>query len=300
MDSNRDYKTKYFALSFCAAFFVLALILLFLISTMQPVEPSGAASRDVSRRVEAPPPVYQPHEADALTLLLFGSERARSAADTFVLLRFDPVRAEVAVAVFPPGTVLNHNEREETLSDVYRFGGAIYTRDALSAFLDIPIDRYARINISNFITAAAAVGSIEFELDEDITIQDGDLAVTLNAGVHLLDGRQIAMLIGYQNYPGGEAQRGQITSQLVSAIINQRIDVVNSTLLDRVFQTVINLVDTDITYSDYERRRDAARLMAASGKEVARPIPLQGEFLEDGEKFILADTALANLALIFL
>jgi len=299
MDSNRDYKTKYFALSFCAAFFAFALMFLFLMSATRSGAPSGAVLGDDSG-VEVVELAYQPYAGDALTLLLFGTERAHSVADTFVLLRFDPVRGEVGVAVFPPGTVLNHNEREETLSEIYRFGGAIYTRNALSAFLHIPIDRYARISLSGFITAAAAVGSIEFELDEDITIQDGDLPVTLNAGVHLLDGRQIAAFIRYQSYPGGEAQRGRITSQLVSAVINQRIDVVNSTLIDRIFLTVINLADTDITYSDYERRKDAARLMAALGKEVARPIPLQGEFLEDGAKFILADTALANLTLIFL
>jgi len=292
MNEQNAYKAKYFALSFCAAFFALAVMYLFLISA----GPSGAQVAANNAGYISLQEAYQPDQADALTLLLFGTERAHSVADIFILLRFDPVRAEVGVVVFPPQTLLVRDGREETLSHTYRFGGAAYTRDALASFLDIPIDRYARISLSSFIIAANAVGSIEFDLAEDITIQDGELTVTLNAGIQLLDGRQVAALIRHQDYADGVAGQTKMTAQLVSAIINQRIDIVNSTLLGRIFETVINLVDTDVTYSDYEQRINAARHMAALGEDVARHIPLQGQFSDDGEHFILADTALVNLA----
>ena len=291
MNKNRTYKAKYFALSFCASFFVWSLLFLFLITTTHPDAAGVAPSAGLAFE-----PVYQPEEADALTLLLFGTERPDSVADAFLLLRFDPLRGEVSVAAFPPQTVLLHGSREETLSDAYRYGGAAYTREALSTYLGVPIDRYARISLAGFITAAAAVGTVEYELSEDLLLNDGDLAVTLHAGAQLLDGRMVAALIRNPDYPCGESQRGMITAELVCAVINQRIDVVNSTLSDKIFETVINLVDTDISYSDYEQRLSAARHMAARSGPVARPIPLQGQFSQGNTRYTLADTALAGLA----
>ena len=294
MENHGAYKAKYFTLSFCATFFMLVVIYLFLMNAGLSGIQEGAGQEAV--HVLQSQDAYQPDEADALTLLIFGTERANSVADTFLLLRFDPVREEVSVVVFPPQTLLVRDAREETLADTYRFGGALYTRNALASFLNIPIDRYARISLSSFIVAAGAVGTIEFYLSEDLIVQDGELTVTLNAGVQLLDGRQVAALIRHQDYPGGQAQRMEITAELVCAVINQRIDVVNSTLLDRIFGTIINLLDTDITYADYERRINAARHMAGLDEDIARHIPLQGHFSDDGKYFILADTALAGLA----
>jgi len=292
MKEDTAYKAKYFALSFCASFFVLAVMYLFLIGTTSPQPYIDTGQRELGFS----PAAYQPDPEEALTLLLLGTERAHSIADTFVLLRFDPVREEVGVVVLPPQTLLIRDGNEETLSDTYRFGGASYTRDALSQFLDIPIDRFARISVPNFILAAAAVGTIEFDLPRDITLADGELSVTLGAGVQLLDGRQIAGIIRHQGDPGGQAQQMELIAQLVCAVINQRIDVVNSTLLERIFETVINLVDTDITYADYERRINSARHLAALDEDIARHIPFQGQFSEDGERFLVADTTIANLA----
>jgi len=297
MDSGRAYKAKYFALSFCASFLLLAAFFYFMMSGTHAG--SGEISATPAQTAQALD-TYQPDESDALTLLVFGTERVDSVAETFVLLRFDPVRGEVSVAVFPPQTLLTYDGREETLSDAYRFGGAAYTRQALSSYLDIPIDRFARISISGFITAAAAVGTVEFDLAESVTLSDGELTVTLNPGPHLLDGRQVAALIRHPGYDGGEMQRAQITAQLVSAIIDQRIDIVNSTLLDRVFETVINLLDTDITYGDYLNRQPAARQMANNGQAIAHTIELPGVFTEDGQRFVLTDAALAGLTLRFL
>ena len=297
MGSARAYKVKYFALSFCSSFLLLAAMFYFMMSGADRMrEGAGAAPVQAAQAAE----VYRPEESDALTLLVFGTERADSVAETFVLLRFDPVRGHVSVAVFPPQTLLAYDGREETLSDAYRFGGAAYTRQALSSHLNIPIDRFARISISGFITAAAAVGTVAFDLAEPVTLTDGEMTVTLNAGPHLLDGRQVAALIRHPGYEGGELQRAQMTAQLVGAIIDQRIDIVNSTLLDRVFETVINLLDTDITYTDYLSRQPAARQMADSGLAIAHPVELPGAMSEDGEWFVLTDAALAGIALRFL
>ena len=299
MSSYASRRRKYFAVSFISAFLVFWLVFLLLMSAGQTSSPPGSAVGLASTPATAAA-AYQPREEDALTLLVFGTEHPGAVADTFLLLRFDPVAGQVGVAVFPPGTVLTHNESGETLAEAFRFGGALYTRTALEQTLNIPIDRHARITTQGFIAAAAAVGTVEFELYDALHIHTEGQLITLNPGVHLLDGRQAAELIRYRGHPGGEAGRIALITRLVCAVIDQRIDVVHSTLLEQIFATVINLVETDITYAYFERRVDGARLMASSGYPVALPIILQGAFCEDYTRFTLADTALAALSRVFL
>ncbi|MCL2857650.1 MAG: LCP family protein [Oscillospiraceae bacterium] len=295
MSTYASRRRKYFALSFISAFFVFWLVFLLLMSAGQTSSSPRAVGDSTSALI-----AYQPQEEDALTLLAFGTEHPGSVADTFLLLRFDPVRGQVVVVTFPPGTVLTHNDAAETLADAFRFGGAAYTRSALEQTLSVPIDRHARVTLSGFVAAAAAVGTVEFELYEPLSIHIEGQPITLNPGMHLLDGRQVAELIRYQGHSGGQAGRAKLTTRLVCAVIDQRIDVVHSTLLNQIFATVINLVDTDVTYADFERRVSGARAMAEQGEPVTLPIILQGRFCEDDVRFYLADTALAQIARAFL
>jgi len=295
VDQEKSLRIQYFLLSFCAAFFLLSLMFLFLVTTVHPSSRQDAAQ---PAALEEEP--YLPAEEDALTVLIFGADTSDAVAGTYLLARFDPVVQKVKVAVFPPQTVLISEQREETLSEAYRYGGARYTRDALAKHLNLPIHRYVRISLPNFITAAQAVGSVEFELEEELTLPDGDLSVQLNPGRQLLDGRKVAALIRSRDYPEGELQRCRMTAQLACAIVDQRIDVVNSILLDKIFETIINLVDTDISYADYEERKAAAKLMAESPRPLGTVVEVEGEFSADGERFVLLDTTLAALAQQFL
>lgn len=279
-------RIRYFMMSFAAAFFVLSLLFLFLMTTSSP-----AAHPPVAEETTAPADEYYPAAEDCLTVLFYGVEFSDSVAGTYLLARFDPVRQGVTVAVLPPATLLG----EETLADCYRYGGAIYARDRLSAHLGITIDRYVRMDLSGFIQAAGVIGTVEFELEEELALEEGEMAFTLNAGPQLLDGRKAAAIIRHRQYPGGEAQRSEIITSLACAIIDQRIDVATSVLADKVFSSIINLIDTDISYADYEQRRRAAAWLAEKNSAIAYPLTLEGSDGEDGA-FLLYDTTLAQIA----
>lgn len=294
MDKRKTLRLHYFLLSFSAAFFFISLMFLFLITTVHPDSP-----QEVMQPATEEEP-YIPDEGDALTVLLFGVDSADAVAGTYILARFDPVGRGVRVAVFPPQTLMASGQREETLSEAYRYGGARYTRDALAEHLNLPIHRYARISLSGFVTAAQAVGNVEFDLEEELVLSDGDFAVQLYPGRQLLDGRKVAALIRSRDYPGGEIQRCQMVARLTCAIVDQRIDVVNSVLLDKIFETIINLVDTDISYTDYEERKAPARMLAEGDRPLGVAVAVEGELSADGERFVLPDTTLAALGRQFL
>ncbi len=279
-------RAQYFMLSFSASFFLLALLFLFLVTTVHPSAPATLAEA-AARPPEA---AYLPDAADALTVLFFGVEEGGAAADSYLLARFDPVRGQVSVAVLPPAALVGG----ETLEEAYRYGGARYTRDALREALGVPIDRTVRLTAGGFVAAAAAIGTVEVDLAREYTIADGPVEVILSPGRQLLDGKKLAALLRAP-LPGGDEERCRLTAELACAVIDQRIDVANSVLVEEVFQTVVNLVDTDISYADFERRLEAARHMAGAEGPVAVRVSLDGDTDSLG-RLTLSDTSLAALA----
>lgn len=288
MTEERFRRARYFLISFAASFFMLSLLFLFLMTTISP----GAAPETAGGPRSAEEEPYAPEAADALTVLLVGS--TDNVAGTFLLAGFDPAGGAVNLAVFPAKTLVG----EETLGEAYRYGGARYTKDVLAAYLGIPIDRYVRLERDSFIKAAAAVGTVEIDLAREVVLAEGDLEVVLRPGRQLLDGRKIADLLAREE--PDEAARCALVLQLAAAAVDQRIDLANSVLVDKVFETVVNLVDTDISYGDYEQRKAAAAYLAGLEGAVAAPLGVEGSFSADGKTFSLTDTAIATLRRRFL
>ncbi len=285
---------RYFFLAFSVAFFVLSLMFLSLMNIVHPKAPES-----LTRVPDADvPAVYAPTESDALSVLFIGVEKENSTTGTFILAKFDPARGKVPITVFPPQTAVQNGDKIETLAEVYEFGGAEYTKKALAASLGIPIDRYMRIRLDAFIISAAAVGTVEYDLNEPITISRGGASVTLNQGKQLLDGQKAADVISY-SYPDGELHRCKVAADLTAQIVNQRMDICLSTVVDSVFEKIINLVSTDISYTDYYNRKHAAEFLAQVGENPATPIDVAGFWSDDKRLYTLADTFLAKMTQVF-
>lgn len=284
---------RYFFIAFAAAFLVLSVLFLFLMLTVHPAAPNSTNQAPAAELELSAP--YTPEASDCLNVLFIGSESGAAQANSYILARFNPVRGAVPVVVFPPGTLVQNNGRTEPLADVFTFGGADHTRNALSRTLGIPIDRYVRIQSGAFLTCASTIGSIEYKLSKDLVLSRHGRSITLNAGVQYLDGQKVLDIAAYGSED--EIIRCHMAGDLTAAIVNQRIDVVESTLIDKIFETVINIIDTDISYPDYDNRREAAVFLARLGKEPAYSLPVSGH-LSDGA-FTLSDTFLAQLATAF-
>lgn len=275
---------KYFLLSFSLAFFVFALLFLSMTRFVHPSTPV-AMTTDLEQEPYAPTP------EDALTVLFMGSATKDAVPEGFVLARFDPEKNRVAVCAFPPSTAVRNNGAMESLSEIYRYGGALYTKEALADTLGFTIDRYLKMDIAAFVSVAEAIGAVEYNLTESHTILQEGVSLTLNAGMQLLNGRKVAALMAKHSADGHTSLQGD----LVVAIVNQRMDIALSTVIDKLFEKVINSSDSDISYADYITRLEAAQYMAERKGSPAYAIPASGQ-QESSGLFTLADTCLARLS----
>lgn len=289
MKPEKQMKYRYFFLSFSLAFLTLALLYLVMMSMVHPKTP-----QELAVRAPVEEAVYAPERADALSMLVVGVSQDGLEADVFLLARFDPARESVPLVAFPPQTQVQTPTKTATLAEAYRYGGADFARQSLAYTLGITIDRYVRVDEAGLLVAAATVGAVEFRLPQEITLeQQGDVTMTLSPGVQLLDGPKIAAVIGYDAYEGGERARCDVIADLAAAVIDQRIDIALSTVADKVFEKLINLVESDLSYADYADRKPAAEYLAGLGREIAVPVRALGEFSDDQPAFILSDTFVA-------
>jgi anionic cell wall polymer biosynthesis LytR-Cps2A-Psr (LCP) family protein len=192
-----------------------------------------------------------------------------------------------------------NRDKTETLADIYRYGGAEYVRARMAESLGVTIDRYVRMDSLAFVAAADAVGAVEFELPVALTT-GGDMPVTLAAGTQLLDGAMAARIIHFAGYDGGELARCAIVADLAAAAVNQRMDIALSAVADNIFRTIVNLIDTDISYADYDDRKEAAIFLAKLGQDPGKPLYVEGAYSDDGMVYTLSDTFVAELTQIFI
>ena len=273
-------------LSFVAALLLWSVLYSFLANAVHPRTEITAAA--VSREYIE---VFSPSEQDAITVLFMGVEALRTPPDAYLLARFDPAQGIVALTALP-GNMQVHNEgRQESLAQVYAFGGAQYTRSLLARELDITIDRFVRLTPESFVGAAAAIGSIEFSLPEAMTVVQDGVSLELLPGLQLLDGRRTLQVI--QHRYGDGARRLDMLTRLAAAIIEQRRDVIVSAVIDHIFERIINIIDSDISYADYIALRPAGEYFAELPGPVTHIVAFSGTG-EDG-RIVASDTYVAQV-----
>jgi anionic cell wall polymer biosynthesis LytR-Cps2A-Psr (LCP) family protein len=288
-DKERATQTRYFFLSFAVAFLSFALIF-WGFTTLYHPRAEAVAVPEEEEAIEA----YSPTAAEALTVLFMGTADLEAAPGLYVLARFDPAEGKVPILTLPPQTAVNNNGQMETLTEVYLYGGVGYTRDTLAATLGVTIDRYVRMDTAAFLKAADAVGSVEFDLDSELTLREDGAALVLNAGRQLLDGEKVKAILQTED---AEAMPSlELAGRLVAAIVNQRRDIALTVVADTVFERIINLIDTDIAYTDYFDRKAAAAHLAERVEEPAYTIPHAGEWSENGKLYQIPDTFQARIA----
>ena len=281
-------RVRYFVFSFVTSLMVLAVMYSFLMNVVHPN--TQRASADLRQVGED---AFAPSAKDALTVLFMGAENARTPPGSYLLARFDPAQGMVAVSAMPGNMQVYNGSARESLAEVFAFGGVRYTIDLIEKTLGIPIDRYVRLTPESFVAAAGVIGSVMFSLPEPLTIEQDGALTELMEGVQLIDGRRAVQLLRH-DFPGSTEALDMLES-IAAEIINQRRDVILSTMINSIFERIVNTVDTDISYADYIDRLPAAQYLARLPQDVARVVSFSG--IQDTEAgFIVpADTFIAEV-----
>lgn len=274
--SLKKQKVRFFVLAFALSFFVLAmmgLVVVFVLNPVQEQSPSSQVSADS---------FYLPGEEDNLTVLLTCHDPQKGEAVSFALVRLDMLSGRIPVILFPLDTALEEQTGFGSLAQAYQTGGAPAAAKALSDTYSIPIDRYADGDTQSLIDAVNRIGIAEYELDQDLSYHENGMPVSLSAGRQLIDGQKFLDILRYPNYKGGQLEQCREGARLIASYINSRLDAVLGQNAESLVGGLLDLVDTNLSYLDYESRLPALIFLSKLSEEPAQAYTLTGGWNKAG------------------
>lgn len=277
---ERRYSRRIFFLTFAVTFLLMSVGALLAVFTIQPDRPAVE---------EAPPPgyAYLPREEDAITMLLVIDDP--QTVPTFLLAGFYPEGGRIPLAAIPKDILVNWDGRNMTLEEMWRTHGIEKTRASLAGSYGLWIARWGEMDMEGFQAAFNAVGTVDFRLAAPLRYQGGELNISLPRGLIQVDGARAADLIRFPAYENGEPQRCRMTSDLMAAFVNRHLTVAITPRFEEVFTSVINQMKTDVTFSDFAQRTEAAAFLARLGVNPAYGVAITGWYNQGGNTWNLDD-----------
>ena len=231
--------------------------------------------------------LYLPTKSDCMTLLLCEEGEHPS---LFFLLRFDPVEGRIPIFAFPQQLVLTHKQVAEPAEKIFAAHGIEGIRQALQESWKLPVDRYLMLSKEAAVELLQQFGPTALTLPEQVELTVGGIGITLEKGVQLLDGQRLWELLR-KEVPADTLLQCELLPELMALCINQHLEYLQQDYSSSLFSAAVNAGTSDLVFSDYDTRRQAACLplptlrgagAAADGGVCAQPrrhpLPLRRQF----------------------
>lgn len=212
--------------------------------------------------------LYLPTKADCMTLLLCEEEEDPS---LFFLLRFDPVEGRIPIFAFPQQLVLTHKQVAEPAEKIFAAHGIEGIRQALQESWNLPADRYLMLSKEAAQELLQQFGPTALTLSEQVELTVGGIGITLEKGVQLLDGQRLWELLR-KEVPADTLLQCELLPELMALCINQHLEYLQQDYSSSLFSAAVNAGTSDLIFSDYDTRRQAAAFLSQLSEEPAQPL----------------------------
>jgi anionic cell wall polymer biosynthesis LytR-Cps2A-Psr (LCP) family protein len=207
---------------------------------------------------------------DSHTVLLVLDEPDLKCSSTFVLMRSIPKDKKLMFLGLPTNMITVIDGVQRSLSGSYKAGGVSAAKEFVEIVFGITIDRYMKFDGNSLKKACDMIGGVNYPVKVQMSGFNSD------GSEQYLSGEQIEKFITYSMFDEGEVQRAYIASSVISDMINQADGKRLADGLDNSFNTIINMVDSDITAVDYKKRKTAIKNMLSRSESISRFLTMDG------------------------
>ena len=231
--------------------------------------------------------LYLPTKDDCMTLLLCEEGEHPS---LFFLLRFDPVEGCIPIFAFPQQLVLTHKQVAEPAEKIFAAHGIEGIRQALQESWKLSVDRYLMLSREATQELLQQFGPTALTLSEQVELTVGGIGITLEKGVQLLDGQRLWELLR-KEVPADTLLQCELLPELMALCINQHLEYLQQDYSSSLFSAAVNAGTSDLIFSDYDTRRQAAAFLSQLSEQPAQP--LTAEFVRNPDATLsLSDDSL--------
>lgn len=283
---------------FFIAFAVTLLLMTGVLSTVVILHSTQRASATVEE-YNGPSTIYLPQREDRLVFLMAASENSSTPPDVYLLAGFLPDKGTIAICTLPTKTMITAGEQSGTLEELFDRGGLGYSAGLLGSYLGIDIERTAYIEVEGLRKLVESAGFYEYELGVELDYPMHQRQVVLGRGVQQLDGRKLMDILAYPAYKGGETERCDRSTMLITRMVNDHLPDSLTAEGDVMVKCLLNNSKTDITFLDYEERKSPTRFLAQLRLPAATAVYIEGELSRDYSSFLLSESCRARLTSIY-
>ena len=266
-------RLRAFLMAFTSAFLCFIVFWMAVLLTNPTAVSSSRQQEEVP--LEQGSSLYLPTKADCMTLLLCEEEEDPS---LFFLLRFDPVEGRIPIFAFPQQLVLTHKQVAEPAEKIFAAHGIEGIRQALQESWKLSVDRYLMLSREATQELLQQFGPTALTLSEQVELTVGGIGITLEKGVQLLDGQRLWELLR-KEVPADTLLQCELLPELMALCINQHLEYLQQDYSSSLFSAAVNAGTSDLIFSDYDTRRQAAAFLSQLSEEPAQP--LTAEFVRN-------------------
>ncbi|MDU0895062.1 MAG: LCP family protein, partial [Anaerococcus sp.] len=117
--------------------------------------------------------------------------------DTIMLLKENTKTGKMDLLSIPRDSRIKIRDKFDKVNHAHAFGGIELTMQTLRSFLGLDIDYYVQINYQALINIVDALGGVDYDVPEGITIDKGK--VQIKPGPNHLDGNEVMWYLRTRN-----------------------------------------------------------------------------------------------------
>ena len=211
-----------------------------------------------------PPEDAWPHTGSAL-FLLCETDEAQQNLRFCALVRADVTQRQIHVFPLSPQSMAPHDGAERTLEQALRDGGPKALRAAVEALTEGEVDRYVSSDDKSFQSAINLLGSVHVQVPELIDYRGADFQLRLGKGENTpLSGDMLLRYFRYLGTLGEDAalKQGELLARVLETYLSKPRDAKQ---LDALFDSLMNILQTDIAHIDFVPRREMLLDILAGG-----------------------------------
>lgn len=232
---------------------------------------SLTAGRAVQNSTADDAPLLSDVPEGVINVVLLGADKRPKwgawRTDTIIVVSINPEAKSVGMLSIPrdlwveiPGVGVGRINTVDFIGERYDVenGGPGLLKRTIETNLGLPVHRYARIDLEGFVQVIDALGGVTLNvecpiqdafLDESLTGEDGLTEFSLDVGVHHLDGLT-ALRYARSRRAGTDFDRHERQQHLLRSLAEQNLDWTLLPKLPRLWETLSNTVQTDLTLSE--------------------------------------------------
>lgn len=254
-----------FLLTLLISIIVFAVVAFFLIQAAEGlmgdvvgnVRSSGGKGKDLpamNETVETPTATGEGEEVSHTASMLFMVlDDQKKTADAIFFIGVNTEKKSATVSLIPANTGVNQVGIKYRLGELYSSRSVTAMQSFLKEEIGMEPQYYMAITRDGLSNWVDFIGGVQFSVPQDMEAFDSASSrkISLKAGSQQLTGDQVAQLLSFRDYPGGNSARDEMLLSFARAFCGQFLQASNLTTARNIFYNVSYHMNTNFEEQDF-------------------------------------------------